>query len=60
MIMLDRVKYQTKICGERARQQRDRKRECVRGRALLKTRVGVGNKFYRWRKYLWQMWKDNL
>ncbi len=53
-------KYRTKSCGERAGQQRDRKRECVRDRALLKMRDGVGNKFDCWRKYLWQMWKDNL
>jgi hypothetical protein len=41
---------------ERAGQQRDRKRENVRDRALLKTRDGVANKFDHWRKYLWQMW----
>jgi hypothetical protein len=35
-------------------------REFVRDRALLKMRDGVGNKFDNWRKYLWQMWKDNL
>ncbi len=41
-----------KVEGERAGQRRDR--------ALLKTRDGMGNKFDRWRKYLWQMWEDNL
>jgi hypothetical protein len=60
MIMHNRVKYGTKSCGERAGQQRDRKGECVRDRALLKMRDGMGNKFDRWRKYLWQMWEDNL
>jgi hypothetical protein len=59
MVMQDRVKYGTKSCGERARQQIDRKRECVRDRALLKMRDGVGNKFDHWRKYLWQMREDN-
>jgi hypothetical protein len=52
MLMHDRVKCRTKSCGERAGQQRDR--------ALLKMRDGVGNKFDHWRKYLWQMWEDNL
>ncbi len=60
MMMHDRVKYGTKSCGERAGQWRDRKREYVRDRVLLKTRDGVGNKFDHWRKYLWQMWEDNL
>jgi hypothetical protein len=49
VIMHDRDKYRTKSCGERARQQRDRKREYARGRALLKMRDGMGNK-YRWEK----------
>ncbi len=40
----------TKSCGERARQRRDRKRKCVRDRALLKMRDGVGNKFDPWEK----------
>ncbi len=60
MIMHDRVKYGTKSCGERAGQRRDRKRVCVRDRALLTTRDGMGNKFDHCRKYLWQMWEDNL
>jgi hypothetical protein len=60
MIMHDRVKYRTKSCGERAGQGRDRNRECVRDRALMKMRDGVGNKFDHWRKYLQQMWEDNL
>ncbi len=59
MVMHDRVKYGTKSCGERARQRRDRESVCVRDRALLKMRDGVGNKFDHWRKYLWQMWQDN-
>ena len=59
-VMHDKVKYRTKSCGKRARQGRDRKRECVRDRALLKMRDGVGDKFDHWRKYLWQMWADNL
>ncbi len=36
--------YQTEDAGERARQQRDRKRECVRDRALLEKRESAGNK----------------
>jgi hypothetical protein len=53
-------KYEIKSCGERAGKWRDRKRECVRDRALLKMRHGIVNKFDCWRKYLWQMWEDNL
>jgi hypothetical protein len=60
MVMHDKVKYRTKSCRERARPQRDKERECVRGRASLKMRYGAGNKFDHWRKYLWQMWEDNL
>jgi hypothetical protein len=45
--------------AERKR-ERVRDRECVRDRALLKMRDGVGNQFDHWRKYLWQMWEDNL
>jgi len=60
MVMHDRVKFRTKSCGERARQQRGRKRECARERALLKMSNGMGYKFDHWRKYLWQMWEDNL
>jgi hypothetical protein len=52
--------YQNKLCGERARQQRDRKRESVRDSALLEMRDGVDNKIDRWRKYLWQMREINL
>jgi hypothetical protein len=48
-----------KIVG-REQDSRDRKRECVRDRALLKMRDGVGNKFDHWRKELWQMWEVNL
>ncbi len=47
--------YQANYAGERARQWRDRKRECVRDRALLKRGDSVGNKIDCWRKYLWQM-----
>ncbi len=36
--------YQTEDAGERARQQRDRKRESVRDRALLEERESVSNK----------------
>ena len=45
--------------AERER-EREREREWERDRALQKTRDGVGNKFDHWRKYLWQMWEDNL
>jgi hypothetical protein len=60
MVMDDRVEYRTKSCGERARQQRERNRECVRDRVLLKTRDVIRNKFNHWRKYLWQIWEVNL
>jgi hypothetical protein len=60
MVMDDTAKYGTKSYGERPRQRRGRKRECVRKRALLKMRDGMGNKFDFWRKYLLQMWEDNL
>jgi hypothetical protein len=43
MVMYDRVKYRTKSCGERARQQRDRERGRDRNRVLLKMGDGVGN-----------------
>jgi hypothetical protein len=36
--------YQTEDEGKRARQWRDRKRECVRGIALRGEQDGVGNK----------------
>jgi hypothetical protein len=52
MVMHDRVKYGTKSCGERARQQRDRERGRGRGRVFLKMGDGAGNKFDCWRKYL--------
>jgi hypothetical protein len=42
MVMLDRVKYGTKSCGERVRQQRDREQERERDSALLKTSDAVG------------------
>jgi hypothetical protein len=50
-----------KVVG-REQDSRETERECVceRDRALLKMRDGVGNKFDRRRKYLWQMWEDNL
>jgi hypothetical protein len=56
----DRVKYGTKSCGGRARQRRDRESVCERERASLKMIDSVGNKFDHPRKYLWQMWEDNL
>jgi hypothetical protein len=28
--------------------------------SIVEMRDGVGNKFDHWRKYLWQMWEDNL
>jgi hypothetical protein len=39
-----RVLYQMEDEGKRARQWRDRKRECVRGRALWRGGDGVSNK----------------
>jgi hypothetical protein len=48
-----------KVVG-REQDSRETERECVRDRALLKTRNGVGNKFDCRRKYLWQMREDNL
>jgi hypothetical protein len=39
--------YQTEGEGKRARQQRDRKREGVRGRALRREKDGIGNKIDR-------------
>jgi hypothetical protein len=44
--------YQTIDAGERARQWRDRKRECVRDSALLEMRDSIGNKIDCGRKYL--------
>ncbi len=57
MVMHDRVK----LWGESktAERQRERVCVCVRDRALLETKDGMGNKFDHWRKYLWQMWEDN-
>jgi len=40
----DRVLYQTKIAGKRAKLRRGRERECVRGSALWKRRDGVSHK----------------
>jgi hypothetical protein len=37
--------------GKRARKHSDRERERKRGRASLKRRDGMGNKFDHWRKY---------
>jgi len=42
--MDDRVFISNNFCGERARQQRDRKRKSVRDRALLEMRDSVSNK----------------
>ncbi len=39
--------YQTKDEGKRAKQQRERKRECVRDKALLEERDSVSNKIDR-------------
>ncbi len=41
--MPDRVLVSNNLCGERARQQRDSKRESVRDRSLLDSRGSVGN-----------------
>jgi hypothetical protein len=50
--MHDRVFISNKLCRERARQWRDRKRECVGDSSLLEMRYSVGNKIDCWRKYL--------
>ncbi len=39
--------------------ERERECVCVGDRVSPKTKDGVGNKFDRWRKYLWQMWENN-
>jgi len=44
--------YQTEDEGKPARQQRDRKREGVRGRALRGEKDGSGNKIDCWRKHM--------
>jgi hypothetical protein len=43
---LPRILYQMEGEGKRARQQRDRERKGVRGRALQIEGDGVGNKMY--------------
>jgi hypothetical protein len=45
--------------GKRARQQRDRKREIVRDRALLEERESIGNKIDRYEKHVVQMCEIN-
>jgi len=45
--------------GKRARQQRDRKRESVRDRALLEERDSIGNKIDRYEKHVVQMCEIN-
>jgi hypothetical protein len=45
--MPDRVFISHDLCGERARQWRDRKRESVRDRALLDRIGNIGNKIGR-------------
>ncbi len=50
---------EAKVVG-REQDSRETERESVRDRVLLKMRDGVGYKFDHWRKYLWQMWEDNL
>jgi hypothetical protein len=52
--------YQNKLCGERARQRRDRKRESMRDSVLLEMRDSVSNKIDCWRNYVWQMWEINM
>ncbi len=47
--------YQMEDEEKRARQQRDRKRECVRGRALQGEKDGIGNKIDRLRKHVVRM-----
>jgi hypothetical protein len=42
--------YQADVEGKRARQQRDRERECVRGRVLRREGDGNRHKMDRWRK----------
>jgi hypothetical protein len=49
-----RVFMPNELCGERAKQQRDRKRESVRNRVLLKMKDSISNKIDNNRKYLWQ------
>ncbi len=44
----------------RVQDSRETERARERGRALLKMRDGVGNKFDHWRKYLWQIWESNM
>jgi hypothetical protein len=46
------ILYQMEDEGKRARQWRDRKRGCVKGRALQGERESVGNKIDHWRKHL--------
>jgi len=45
------LKIEPKVVG-REQDSGEIERECVRDRALLKTRDGMGNKFDFWRKYL--------
>ncbi len=49
MEMVARVLYQTEGEGKRARQWRDRKIECVRGRALRREGDGIDIEIDRWR-----------
>jgi hypothetical protein len=57
--MSDRVFISNNGCGERARQQRDRKRESVRDRELLERRDSVGNKIDCYRKHVAQVCEIN-
>ncbi len=41
--------------GKRARQRRDREKECVRGRALRREGDGISHKMDRWRKRVVRM-----
>ncbi len=47
--------YQMEDEGKRARQQRDRKREGARGRALRGEKDSIGNKIDRLRKHVVRM-----
>ena len=61
LIMHDKVYIQNQMAwGESKIAERQRRIERERGRASLKMRDGLGNKFYGWRKYLWQILESNL
>jgi len=63
MIMHDKVYIHNQTAWVESKiveRQRKKERERDRGRASLKMRDGVGNKFDSWRKYFWQIWEGNL